>query len=81
MAVLRPTRTSKPDLIEATLVITLAVWVISVLWLINTALKQTVITSLTIDSLTMFFMAFATVVLLVVAIIMADVRKELRGAY
>jgi hypothetical protein len=29
----------------------------------------------------MFFLAFSTVVLLVIAIIMADIRKEIKGAY
>lgn len=81
MAVLKPTRMSKPDLVEAALVIILAIWVISVLWLINTALQQEVISSLTIESLSMFFLAFSTVVLLVIAIIMADIRKEIKGAY
>ena len=80
MGLLRPTRTSKPDAVEATLVVTLAIWVVSVLWLINMGLSQNIISQLTIDSLTMFFAAFSSIVFLVIAVLLANIRKELRGA-
>jgi|GEM_PF-3411932 len=80
MGILRPTRTTKPDAIEATLVVTLAIWVVSVLWLINMGLNQNIISQLTIDSLTMFFSAFSSIVFLVIAVLLANIRKELRGA-
>ena len=81
MAVLRRTKLSKPDVVEASLVIILAIWIIAVLWLINTALQQEIISILAIDSLTMFFTAFISIVLIVTTIILADIRKELKRAY
>ncbi|MCX6775098.1 MAG: hypothetical protein NTY99_03360 [DPANN group archaeon] len=81
MAVLKETKITKPDLVEATLVVILALWIITVLWLISTALKQGMISLLTIDSLAMFFLAFISITVLVIAIVLADVRKELKEVY
>ena len=81
MAVLKNTKVTKPDIVEATLVTILAVWIIAVLWLINTALRQGTISLLTIDSLSMFFLAFISITTLVIAIILADVRKEMKEVY
>ena len=81
MALFKPTRVTKPDAVEATLVLILAIWVVAILWLINTALASKIISTLTIDSLAMFFTAFMSIVLLVIAILLADIRKELKGSY
>ncbi|MEM2874143.1 MAG: hypothetical protein QW063_01695 [Candidatus Nanoarchaeia archaeon] len=81
MAVLKETKITKPDLVEASLVIILAIWIITVLWLINSALKQGIVSILTIESLSMFFLAFTSIVTLVVAVILADIRKEFKEKY
>jgi hypothetical protein len=81
MALLKETKVTKPDVVEATLVVILALWIITVLWLISTALKQGTISLLTIDSLAMFFLAFISITMLVIAIVLADVRKEMKEVY
>jgi hypothetical protein len=81
MALLKETKVTKPDVVEATLVVILALWIITVLWLISTALKQGTISLLTIDSLAMFFLAFISITVLVIAIVLADVRKEMKEVY
>lgn len=81
MAVLRETKITKPDLVEASLVIILAAWIVVVLWLINSALKQGTISIMTIESLSMFFLAFISIVILVIAVLLADVRKEFKEKY
>jgi hypothetical protein len=81
MALLKETKVTKPDVVEATLVVILALWIITVLWLISTALKQGTISLLTIDSLAMFFLAFISITILVIAIVLADIRKEMKEVY
>ncbi len=81
MAVLKETKITKPDLVEATLVAIMTLWIITVLWLISAALKQGTISLLTIDSLSMFFLAFISITLLVIAVVLADVRKEMKEVY
>ena len=81
MGILKTSDVTRPDLVEATLVIILTVWIIAVLWLINLGLKAAVINLLTIESLTMFFTAFMSISVLVIAVILADIRKELKSAY
>ena len=81
MAVLKHTKITKPDFVEAALVITLAFWVIAVLWLLRVAITANIISMITMESLVVIFGAFTTIVLLVVAIILADIRKELKGVY
>ena len=81
MAVLKDTKITKPDLVEASLVMILALWIIAVLWLISSALRQGTISLLTIDSLAMFFLAFISITVLVIGVILADIRKEMKGVY
>ena len=81
MGILKTTSVTRPDLVEATLVIILTIWIVAVLWLINLGLKAEVITLLTIESLTMFFVAFMSISVLVIAVILADIRKEIKSAY
>jgi hypothetical protein len=81
MAVLRHTKITKPDFIEATLVVIFAFWIIAVLWMLKQAISADIISLLTMESLVVIFVAFTTIVLLVIAIILADIRKELKGAY
>ena len=81
MAIIKHTKITKPDFIESTLVIILAFWIIAVLWMLRSAITASIISILTMESLNVIFLAFATIVLLVIAIILADIRKELKGVY
>lgn len=77
MAMLKKTRITKPDIVEVTLVVVLAIWVVALLWLINLALKSGIISLLAVDSLSMFALVFISVVVMVIAILLADIRKAL----
>jgi len=81
MALIKQTKVTKPDFIEATLVVIFAFWVIAVLWMLRAAITANIISLLTMESLVVIFGAFTTIVLLVIAIILADIRKELKGVY
>lgn len=81
MALIKKTKITQPDFIEASLVIVLAFWIVAVLWLLQKAITANIISELTMESLTVVFTAFMTIVLLVIAILVADVRKELKGVY
>lgn len=79
--VLRHTKVTRPDFVEATLVLILAFWIIAVLWLLKTAITAEIISILTMESLTVIFTAFLTIIVLVIAVILADIRKELKEVY
>ena len=81
MAILKHTKITKPDFIEASLVIILAMWIIAVLWLLSKAITADIISVITMEAMSVIFLAFTTIVLLVIAVILADIRKELKGAY
>ncbi len=81
MAIIKRTKITKPDFVEATLVIVLALWTVLVMWMLQKAITATIISSLTMESLIVIFTAFMTIVLLVIAVILADIRKELKGVY
>jgi hypothetical protein len=81
MALLKQTKITKPDFVEASLVLILACWVTAVLWMLQKAITAEVISMLTMESLNVIFLAFTTIVLLVIAVILADMRKELKGVY
>lgn len=81
MALIKHTKITKPDFIEATLVIILAFWIIAVLWMLRNAITASIISILTMESLNVIFLAFTTIILLVIAVILADIRKELKGVY
>jgi Kef-type K+ transport system membrane component KefB len=81
MALLKQTKITKPDFVEASLVLILACWIIAVIWLLKSAITAKIISIYTMESLNVIFLAFTTIVLLVIAVIMADIRKELKGVY
>ncbi len=81
MAILKQTKITKPDFVEASLVLILACWIIAVIWLLKAAITATIISIYTMESLNVIFLAFTTIVLLVIAVILADIRKELKGVY
>ncbi len=81
MALLRPHTTTKPDLIEALLVIILAIWTIVSMWLIEKAVSFQIQSLLTWQSLTTFFAAFISIIILVIAVLIADIRKEIKELY
>jgi hypothetical protein len=81
MPILKKTKITKPDFVEAALVMILAFWIIIVLWLLQKAVTATIISVLTMESLMVIFTAFITIVLLVLAVILADIRKEMKEVY
>jgi len=81
MALLRPHVTTKPDLVEAMLVIILAAWTIVSMWLIEKAVSFQIQSLLTWQSLTTFFAAFVSIIILVIAVLIADIRKEIKELY
>ena len=81
MALLKPTKTSRPDIVEALLVLILAVWTIVAMWLLEKAISIGTESVITWQSLTTFFAAFTSIIVLVIAVILADVRKEIKELY
>jgi hypothetical protein len=81
MEIIKQAKITKPDMIEASLIVILAMWIISVLWLLDKAMNFEVQTLLTWQSLTTFFAAFASIAVLVIAILVADIRKEVKDMY
>ena len=71
------TSLSNPDLIELVLVIILAIWTVSVFYLLRQASTFAEINLVSWTSLTAFFTGFASITIIVIAIIVADIRKEL----
>ncbi|MEK6807421.1 MAG: hypothetical protein AABX75_00165 [Nanoarchaeota archaeon] len=78
MALIHPTKVKQPDPVEFGLIAVLVIWSISVLWLLQMAATARVLELLSWTSLLAFFMAFASIVLVVIAILLADIRKELK---
>jgi hypothetical protein len=74
---LRQTVIRDPDLIELVLVGILAIWTVSIILLIRQAVTITGFNILSWTSLTTFFMGFTSIVALVIAVIVADIRKEI----
>jgi len=81
MALLKQTKSTRPDMVEALLVIILAIWTIVSMWLLDKAISFQVQSLLTWQSLSTFFMAFTSIIVLVIAVILADVRKEIKELY
>jgi hypothetical protein len=81
MEIIKQAKITKPDMIEASLIVILAMWIISVLWLLDKAMNFEVQSLLTWQSLTTFFAAFASIAVLVIAILVADIRKEVKDMY
>ncbi|MGB9675247.1 MAG: hypothetical protein ACP5IJ_01320 [Candidatus Nanoarchaeia archaeon] len=77
--VLAKTKITKPDLVEFSLTLILAIWSILIVFLIKQATAS--ISQLTIDALAMFFTAFISISLLIIAILIADIRKEIKKIY
>jgi len=67
---------SDPDLVELVLVVVLAVWTVSVFYLLRQAATLVEINLVSWASLTTFFTGFSSIVLIVIAVIVADMRKE-----
>lgn len=81
MALFRPVKSSKPDSVEALLVIVLAVWTIVTMWLLERAISFQVQSLITWQALSTFFLAFMSIIVLVIGIILADMRKEMKELY
>jgi predicted ferric reductase len=81
MAFLKQTKVVKPDIVELMLVAILAIWGTIVFWLIEKAITFPLLNSITWQSLTTLFVGFMTIVMLVIAILLADIRKELKHPY
>jgi|YelNatPaOPRAMG01_1025707.scaffolds.fasta_scaffold24407_6 hypothetical protein len=76
---LAKTKITKPDIVELTLTIILVLWAVVVSLLIKSATAN--IGLLTVESLTMFFSAFLSIIVIVLAILIADIRKEIKKIY
>lgn len=74
---LKKTVIRNPDLIELVLVGILAIWTVTTLLLIKQAITVTGFNMLSWTSLTTFFTGFMSIVGLVIAVIIADIRKEI----
>ncbi len=73
---LRRTIIREPDIIELVLIGILAIWTVSIILLIRQAITVTGFNMLSWTSLTTFFIGFTSIVALVIAVIVADIRKE-----
>lgn len=74
---LKKTIIRNPDIIELVLVGILAIWTVTTLLLIKQAITVTGFNMLSWTSLTTFFTGFMSIVGLVIAVIIADIRKEI----
>jgi Kef-type K+ transport system membrane component KefB len=81
MALLKQTKITKPDFVELSLIIVFVAWIIAILWLLRKVITFQIISLFTIESLSTIFLTFITLILLVIAIILADIRKELKNVY
>lgn len=81
MAIIKQTKVTKPDLVEALLVIILAIWIIVTLWLLERAISFQIQSIITWQSLTTFFASFVSIIVLVIAVLIADIRKEIKELY
>jgi len=72
---MRRTNLKDPDMIELLLIGILAIWTISTFYLLRTASTLANIEMVSWTSLTAFFSGFGTIVLLVIAVLVADIRK------
>ncbi len=79
MAFLHPTKIKQPDPVELGLITVLVIWSVAVLWLLQKAITAKVLELLSWTSLQAFFLAFCSIVLVVIAILLADIRKELKA--
>jgi len=68
--------TKSPDLIQIMLIGILAIWLIIVAYLLQQAATSAVISLISWNSLIAFFYGFMSLALIVVAILVADIRKE-----
>lgn len=66
---------SNPDATEVVLIVILALWTISVFYLLRRASTFAAISLVSWSSLTAFFTGFASIVLIVIAVVIADIRK------
>jgi len=74
---MRRTTFKDPDFVELLLIGILSIWTISAFYLLRKAATMVTLDLLSWTSLTAFFAGFGTIVLLVIAILVADIRKEL----
>ena len=81
MSIIHKTRVQKPDWVEFGLVIILAVWGISVIWLLQKVVTARSFELLSWTSLQTFFVGFISIVLIAIAILLADIRKEIKEIY
>jgi len=81
MAIIHKTRIKKPDWIEFGLLMVLVVWGIAVIWLLQRVVTAQSFELLSWTSLQTFFVGFISIVMLVIAILIADIRKEIKEIY
>jgi len=74
LARIKPTN---PDWVELVLVGVLLIWTITTFYLLRQAATFETISAISWTSLTTFFVGFSSIVLIVIAVILASIRKEL----
>lgn len=77
--ILHPTKHKSPDLVEFGLLGVLAIWTLAIIWLLADAITSNNPNSW--QALQLIIIAFISITLLVIAIILADMRKEVKDLY
>ena len=68
--------TDNPNLVQSVLVLILAVWTISVFYLLRQASTFAINNLVSWTSLTAFFTGFGSIALIVIAVLLADLRRN-----
>ena len=79
--ILHHTKKRAPDLLEIATLGVLIIWTTTTIWLLARAMTLPILSSITWESLQAIFTAFISITLLVLAVILADIRKELKDLY
>lgn len=79
--ILHNTKTKAPDIVELAMLGILVIWIITTIWLLARAMTLPILSSITWESLQTIFTAFISITILVLAVILADIRKELKDLY
>lgn len=81
MLPIKKTKVTQPDMIELGLVGVLIIWIIAILWLLNKVMSFQSFELLSWTSLLVFIMVFISICVLMIAILLADIRKEIKELY
>ncbi len=74
---LSETKVKEPDAVELVLIGILVIWTVAAFYLLRMASTFEIESLVSWTSLTAFFVGFSSIVLIVIAILLADIRKSL----